>query len=128
MIKIFSQMALFLTLLCCASCAGNLRVSLKECEISQAQFADITGNSNGEFKPDRTFTTKLWSTGIGPDSVTDVVLKDVLSEQGVSCVSVKYLRYTIGQSFWDQIFSVIPFVQRSSLKVEVVKTDDAVGF
>ncbi len=118
----------FFSLILLSSCAGNLRVSLKGCEISEAQIADITGNTQGKFEPDRIFTAKLWSTGMTSDSINDVVLKDILAEQGISCVSVKNLRYTLGQSFWDQIFSVVPFIQRSSLKVELVKTEDAVGF
>lgn len=126
MIRSFFISAILLLLL--GSCAGNLRVSLKGCEISQVQIADTSGKTQGKFEPDRSFTTKIWSFGMAEDSVTEVTLKDVLIEQGVSCVNIKTLRYTLGQSFWDQIFSVVPLIQRSSLKVEMVKTADAVGF
>tara|TARA_Y100000780_G_C13696027_1_gene422617 strand:+ start:56625 stop:57002 length:378 start_codon:yes stop_codon:yes gene_type:complete len=106
------------------SCAGNLSLKLDDCNIAQTQIAP----TNTVFNIDRSFTTKVWSYGISSDSKTSLSLKDILREKALSCVNIKYIRYTIGQSFWDQLFSIIPFIQRSSIKIEVMKTEDAVGF
>jgi len=123
-IRYFSRILYFFFLCTLFSCAGSLRLKLEECNISDLQIAQ----TNRAFTVDRSFTTKIWSYGISSDSVTDISLKEVLGEKAISCVNIKYIRYTIGQSFWDQLFSIIPFIQRNSLKIEVMKTQDAVGF
>lgn len=106
-----------------SSCAGSLRVSLKNCPNSSAQFAQITGKDSSSFHPDHSFTTKFWSYGISYDSPSEVDLKDVLTDNGFNCENIKYIRYTLGQSSWDQMFSIVPFVQRSSIKIEVAMKD-----
>jgi hypothetical protein len=42
-----------------------------------------------------------------------------MAEKEIECRSIAYLRYKIGQSFWDQIFSILPFMQRMTIEVEV---------
>ncbi len=106
------------------SCAGNIRVKMDDCDISEAEIS----RTREKFNVDKRFTAKIWSYGIMEDSATEVQIKDVLREQGLSCVNIKYIRFRMGQSFWDQIFSIVPFIQRTSLRIEVMKTEDAVGF
>jgi len=116
-VLIFPFLCIFLILL--SGCAGSLRVSMKDCLQSSAQFAQITGKNKNSFHADHTFTTKVWSYGISSDSPIEVELKDILADHGFNCVNIKYMRYTLGQSLWDQVFSVVPFIQRSSIKVEL---------
>ena len=117
--KVLISPFLCILLILLSSCAGSLHVSMKNCLKSRVQFAQVNARDASTFHADHTFTTKFWSYGISSERPTDVELKDVLTDNGYSCVNIKYMRYTLGQSLWDQVFSVVPFIQRSSIKVEL---------
>jgi hypothetical protein len=123
-LQILTRLYIPLLLMSLFSCAGNLRLNMDRCETSESEFA----NTKEEFTIDKSFTAKVWSFGLLASQVNDIPLKDLLREQAISCVNVKYLRYTIGQSFWDQLLSVVPYIQRSSIKIEVMKTKDTTAF
>lgn len=74
---------------------------------------------NKEFNPNKVWQRKVWTSGGNGQAPTTLTLKELLSEKEIECKSVKSLRYRIGQSFWDQIFSIVPYFQRMTLTVEV---------
>lgn len=101
-------------------CSGNLKVLGRGCRAFDAQFSD----SSAPFQPSQVWQKKVWTGGHFKERPTTVTLREVLKEKDLDCNEVRSLRYTVMQSFWDQIFSMAPFFERMTLKVEVeIKKD-----
>ena len=111
------RLSLFLIFTCSflTSCAGSVRISGRGCISKDAQFV----NRNVLFKPNKVWQKKVWTFGGEADDVKSFSLVDLMSEREIDCKQIAYLRYKIGQSFWDQIFSIMPFMQRMTIDVEV---------
>lgn len=103
-----------------SSCAGGVRLVQKECIRSDARLAE----DQNAFRVDKKFSQKVWSMGSGESSASEVNLKEVLEGEDINCQNVKYIRYSIGQNFWDQIFSIVPFIQRSHVDYEVMLNNE----
>lgn len=106
---------MIVTLLFLSSCAGSVRITGRGCTSKDAQFV----NRNVFFKPNKTWQKKVWSFGGEADDVKSFSLAEIMAEKEIDCRQIAYVRYKIGQSFWDQIFSFIPFMQRTTIEVEV---------
>lgn len=106
---------LVLSLLLLSSCAGSVKIVGRGCQALAAQFVD----TNKEFNPNKVWQRKVWTYGGPEKSARTFTIYELLQEKEIECRQVAKLRYQIGQSFWDQIFSVFPFVQRMTVKVEV---------
>lgn len=98
-----------------SSCAGSVRITGRGCVSKDAQFA----NKNVFFKPNIQWQKKVWSFGGEESDAKSYSLVELMSEKEIDCRNIAFLRYRISQSFWDQIFSVVPFMQRMTIEVEV---------
>lgn len=97
------------------SCAGSVKISGKGCQTFKAQFVNI----NEGFNPNKSWEQKVWTYSGSKESPVIFSLKELLAYKEIECKDVKSIRYKIGQSLWDQIFSMPPFIQRMTLTVEV---------
>lgn len=104
-----------LTLLIFSSCAGSVRVSGRGCTSLDGQFV----NKNVFFKPNKSWQKKVWTFGGEAEDVKSFSLAELMAEKEIDCRSIAHLRYKIGQSFWDQIFSFLPLMQRMTIEIEV---------
>lgn len=98
-----------------SSCAGSVKITGRGCQAFDGEFVNI----NKEFRPDKVWQKKVWTHGGPESSARTFTLEELLLEKEIDCRKVGRLRYEIGQSFWDQIFSIVPFIQRMTIKVEV---------
>ncbi len=105
---------LFFLLMFLSSCGGSLKVTGRGCQAFDAQFV----NANVFFKPNFTWQKKVWTFGGTRESATVLKLSEIMADKKIECRNLAFIRYQISQSFWDQIFSVFPFVQRMTLQVE----------
>ena len=97
------------------SCAGSVKVLGRGCQTFDAQFMDV----NKTFSPDKTWQQKVWTYGGNKEKATTFTLRELLTSKEIECKNVQSLRITIGQSFWDQIFSMAIFAQRMTMTIEV---------
>jgi len=72
------------------------------------------------FVPNVVWQEKYWSYGGEEDSSETTNLGELLAHKQIECKKVKFLRLTTGQTFWDQIFSIVPFIQRMTLNIELM--------
>jgi hypothetical protein len=105
---------LIILLIFLSSCGGSLKVTGRGCQAFNAQFV----NANVFFKPNFTWQRKVWTFGGTKESAKVLTLSEIMSEKKIECRNLSFIRYQISQSFWDQIFSVFPFVQRMTLQIE----------
>lgn len=105
---------LLLSAVLMTSCGGSLKVTGRGCQAFDAQFV----NRNIIFQPNFTWQKKVWTFGGTESSASTLKLAEIMSEKKIECKNLAFIRYQISQSFWDQIFSVFPFVQRMTLQVE----------
>lgn len=97
------------------SCAGNVKILGRGCQTFNAEFVDI----NKEFSPNKIWQRKIWTKGGVSQKPTTLTIREILDEKEIECRNVLSIRYAVGQSFWDQIFSIVPYLQRMTLTVEV---------
>lgn len=109
MIKIFLFSILFFT-----SCAGSIKITHKDCQ-TNATF----DNRNEPFTANHQWKVHIWSHRSSYEKATIINLKESLSKQGLACEKVKKIKYSIGQSLLDQLLSLIPFTQRSTVEFYV---------
>lgn len=109
---------LLIALLACllSSCAGSIKVSTRGCQSMKTEFA----HENMRFAPNVVWQEKYWTYGGGEDSSETTNLGELLADREIDCKKVKFLRLTTGQTFWDQIFSIVPFIQRMTLNIELM--------
>jgi hypothetical protein len=105
---VFFYLALLISLL---GCAGNVGVTSRGCKASEAKIM----SEELEFQADYSWNKKVWSS-----SETNLIrIKDLLVEKELDCSDVARVRYQVGQTFWDQLFSIFPFFSRMTVKVDV---------
>ncbi|MCR9203213.1 MAG: hypothetical protein NXH75_01450 [Halobacteriovoraceae bacterium] len=109
------RIVLFAICLFLSGCAGNVKILGRGCQTFNAEFVDI----NKGFNPSKAWQRKVWTSGGASQKPTTLTIREILDEKEIECKSVKSIRYSIGQSFWDQIFSLVPYIQRMTLSVEV---------
>lgn len=114
-LRLFPVLTLLSSLIFFSSCAGSVKIVGRGCQTFDGQFMDI----NKEFNPDKVWQKKVWTSGGPESSARTFTIEEVLLEKEIECRRVSRLRYKIGQSFWDQVFSIVPFVQRMTITVEV---------
>ncbi len=96
-------------------CAGSVRISGSGCQAFNAQIM----NKNEIFSPQHQWEKKLWTSGGSEDDAVVLLMRDLLAEKNFTCKQVKSIRYTISQNFMDQVFSIVPFRQRMTIKIEL---------
>ena len=95
-------------LLLCSSCGGHLKLSTRGCDLGQAVFD--TGDS------DVIYDDSLWHKNSDGEKKV-VYLKELLNEKKIECSRLKTVSYEVGQSFMDQLLSLVPFVRRSHIVI-----------
>lgn len=110
-----NRLALFMLLFFLTGCAGGIRITGSGCQAFDAQLMSV----NEIFNPQHTWEKKLWTSGGSEEDSKVLLMRELLAEKNIACKQVKRIRYTISQNFLDQIFSIIPFRQRMTLKIEL---------
>jgi hypothetical protein len=106
---------IFLSCFLFFGCAGNVKILGRGCQTFNAEFVDI----NKGFNPNMVWQRKVWTRGGVSQKPTTLTIREILDDKEVECRKVKSIRYSVGQSFWDQIFSIVPYIQRMTLTVEI---------
>ena len=82
---------------------------------------------NNSFNPSISWEKKVWTSGGAEDDAVIYLLKDLLKEKDLECKQVSKIRYGIEQNLMDQVFSIFPYWQRMTIKLEVeTKSSDSV--
>ncbi len=101
------------SLLFLSSCAGNVGLTSRGCKASDAQVM----SEDKSFVADYSWDKKVWNSG----GVKMIRISNLLKEKEIDCTKVGRVRYQFAQTFWDQLFSVIPFISRMTVRLEVEK-------
>lgn len=110
--------AFLIFILALSSCAGSIKVTPKGCERADIQFFNV----ENERVPTHIWQRTVWTFGGEESDVSEVELENLLADEDLKCADVRRIRYVFKQSIWDQIFSVFPLIQRSTLEVQVLAT------
>ncbi len=110
-LKVLSLVFLMVT----NGCAGSVKIAGRGCQTFEGQFM----NANAGFTPNKVWQKKVWTRGGSESSARLFNIEEILEEKEIKCDQVALIRYQVSQSFWDQVFSVFPFIQRMTVQVEV---------
>lgn len=107
------KISLLLILLLLSGCStGHISLSPRNCEAKTASW-EIE-----ESEKDFFFEHSIWFASTVSETPEIVRLKDILEVHDIDCRNLKAINFSVKNTLWDNIVSLMPFMSRSTFIFE----------